>query len=94
MNLRFRWIPRTGRCSGHDINAFCVDSADSLGAVPATAEYAGIPAKEFLAALAVAYQVQCRLSDAAPDRAPLDSGVKAVKNLEKISVRNLAMHLV
>ena len=50
--------------------------------------------RKVLAALAVAYQVQCRLSDAAPDRAPLDSGVKAVKNLEKISVRNLAMHLV
>jgi len=42
--------------------------SDSLGAVLAAAEYAGIPGKEFLAALAVAYQVQCRLSDAAPVR--------------------------
>ena len=43
--------------------------SDSLGAVLGAAEYAGIPGKEFLAALAVAYQVQCRLSDAAPVRA-------------------------
>ena len=43
--------------------------SDSLGAVLAAAEYAGIPGKEFLTALAVAYQVQCRLSDAAPVRA-------------------------
>ena len=32
--------------------------SDSLGAVLAAAEYAGIPGKEFLTALAVAYQVQ------------------------------------
>jgi len=43
--------------------------SDSLGAVLAAAEYAGIPGKEFLTALAVAYQVQCRLSDVAPVRA-------------------------
>jgi 2-methylcitrate dehydratase len=43
--------------------------SDSLGAVLAAAEYAGISGKEFLAALAVAYQIQCRLSDAAPVRA-------------------------
>jgi 2-methylcitrate dehydratase len=42
--------------------------SDSLGAVLAAAEYAGVPGKEFLAALAVAYQVQCRLSDEAPVR--------------------------
>jgi 2-methylcitrate dehydratase len=42
--------------------------SDSLGAVLAAAEYAGIPGKEFLTALAVAYQVQCRLSDEAPVR--------------------------
>ena len=35
----------------------------------AAEEYAGIQGKEFLAALAVAYQVHCRLSDAAPVRA-------------------------
>ena len=43
--------------------------SDSLGAVLAAAEYAGISGKEFLTALAVAYQIQCRLSDAAPVRA-------------------------
>jgi 2-methylcitrate dehydratase len=43
--------------------------SDSLGAVLAAAEYAGISGKEFLTALAVAYQVQCRLSEAAPVRA-------------------------
>ena len=42
--------------------------SDSLGAVLAASEYAGISGKDFLAALAVAYQVQCRLSDAAPVR--------------------------
>jgi len=42
--------------------------SDSLGAVLAAAEYAGISGKAFLTSLAVAYQVQCRLSDAAPLR--------------------------
>ncbi len=43
--------------------------SDSLGAVLAASESAGISGRRFLAALAVAYQVQCRLSDAAPLRA-------------------------
>jgi len=43
--------------------------SDSLGAVLAAAEYAGVSGKELMTALAVAYQVQCRLSDAAPLRA-------------------------
>ncbi len=43
--------------------------SDNLGAVLAGAEYAGRSGRELLAALAVAYQVQCRLSDAAPVRA-------------------------
>jgi 2-methylcitrate dehydratase len=43
--------------------------SDNLGAVLAAAEYAGLGGRGFLAALAVAYQVQCRLSDAAPVRA-------------------------
>lgn len=42
--------------------------SDNLGAVLATAEYRGATGKEFLGALAVAYQVQCRLSDEAPVR--------------------------
>src|SRR5690606_3038669 len=36
--------------------------------VLAAAEYAGATGRTFLAALAVAYQVQCRLSDEAPVR--------------------------
>jgi 2-methylcitrate dehydratase len=43
--------------------------SDNLGAVLAASEYAGNTGKEFLTALAVAYQVQCRLSEAAPVRA-------------------------
>src|SRR5437016_7624507 len=43
--------------------------SDNLGAVLAAAEYAGGSGKDFLTALAVAYQVQCRLSDVAPVRA-------------------------
>src|SRR5437667_2729106 len=43
--------------------------SDNLGAVLAACEYAGGSGKDFLTALAVAYQVQCRLSDVAPVRA-------------------------
>lgn len=43
--------------------------SDNLGAVLAAAEYANRNGKEFLTALALAYQVQCRLSDVAPVRA-------------------------
>ncbi len=43
--------------------------SDNLGAVLAAAEYADGSGKELLTALAVAYQVQCRLSDVAPVRA-------------------------
>ena len=43
--------------------------SDNLGAVLAASEYAQRNGKDFLTALAVAYQVQCRLSDAAPVRA-------------------------
>ncbi|MGH7501342.1 MAG: MmgE/PrpD family protein [Longimicrobiales bacterium] len=42
--------------------------SDNLGAVMAAAEYAGASGRDFLAALALAYQVQCRLSDVAPVR--------------------------
>lgn len=42
--------------------------SDNLGPVLAAAEYAGASGRDFLAALALAYQVQCRLSDAAPVR--------------------------
>ncbi len=43
--------------------------SDNLGAVLAAAEYAGQDGRNFLSAMAVAYQVQCRLSDVAPVRA-------------------------
>lgn len=43
--------------------------SDNLGAVLAATEYASGTGKDVLTALAVAYQVQCRLSDAAPVRA-------------------------
>ncbi|MCM8747753.1 MmgE/PrpD family protein [Thermomicrobiaceae bacterium CFH 74404] len=43
--------------------------SDNLSAVLAAAEYAGASGRELLAALAVAYQVQCRLSEVAPVRA-------------------------
>jgi 2-methylcitrate dehydratase len=43
--------------------------SDNMGATLAAAEYARRSGREFLAALAVAYQVQCRLSDVAPVRA-------------------------
>ena len=43
--------------------------SDNLGAVLAASEYAHKSGREFLTALALAYQVQCRLSDVAPVRA-------------------------
>ena len=43
--------------------------SDNLGAVLAACEYARAGGKDLLCALAVAYQVQCRLSDEAPVRA-------------------------
>ncbi len=43
--------------------------SDNLGAVLAASEYAHRHGREFLTALAIAYQVQCRLSDVAPVRA-------------------------
>jgi 2-methylcitrate dehydratase len=43
--------------------------SDNLGAVLAASEYARRSGRDFLTALAVAYQVQCRLSDVAPVRA-------------------------
>jgi 2-methylcitrate dehydratase len=42
--------------------------SDNIGTLLATSEYARRSGKDFLCALAVAYQVQCRLSDIAPVR--------------------------
>jgi 2-methylcitrate dehydratase len=43
--------------------------SDNVGAVLAAAQFAGADGRDLLAALAVAYQVQCRLADEAPVRA-------------------------
>lgn len=43
--------------------------SDNLGAVLAAAEFKDASGEDFLTALAIAYQVQCRLSDEAPVRA-------------------------
>lgn len=42
--------------------------SDNIGSILAAGETNDIPGKEFLTALAIAYQVQCRLSDEAPVR--------------------------
>ena len=42
--------------------------SDNIGTVLAATEYADRDGKDFLTALAIAYQVQCRLSDVAPVR--------------------------
>jgi 2-methylcitrate dehydratase len=42
--------------------------SDNVAPVLAAAEYSGASGQEFMTALAVAYQVQCRLSDVAPVR--------------------------
>ncbi|MFO7799247.1 MAG: MmgE/PrpD family protein [Rhodohalobacter sp.] len=42
--------------------------SDNIGAILAAGEMTGLGGREFLTALAVAYQVQCRLSDEAPVR--------------------------
>lgn len=43
--------------------------SDNLGAILAASEYARRNGKDFMTALTIAYQVQCRLSDVAPVRA-------------------------
>ena len=43
--------------------------SDNLAAILAASEYSGASGSDFLTALAVAYQVQCRLSEVAPVRA-------------------------
>lgn len=42
--------------------------SDNIGSILAAAQYADKDGKDFLTALAIAYQVQCRLSDVAPVR--------------------------
>ncbi len=43
--------------------------SDNIGSILAAGETTGLNGKDFLTALAIAYQVQCRLSDEAPVRA-------------------------
>ena len=43
--------------------------SDNLGAILAAGEFAGATGRDLMTALAVAYQVQCRLSEVAPVRA-------------------------
>lgn len=73
--------------------------SDNLGAVLAAAEQAGRSGRELLVALAVAYQVQCRLSDEAPVRAKgfdhtvqgayaAAAGVAKALNLEQGQIAN------
>ncbi len=42
--------------------------SDNIGSILAATEYADSDGKDFLTALAIAYQIQCRLSDVAPVR--------------------------
>jgi 2-methylcitrate dehydratase len=46
-----------------------VDPSDNLGAILAAGEFIGATGRDLMTALAVAYQIQCRLCDAAPVRA-------------------------
>lgn len=73
--------------------------SDNLGAVFAAGEYAHGSGKDLLTALAVAYQVQCRLSDVAPVRAKgfdhttlgsfaVASGVARALNLDQAQTAN------
>jgi 2-methylcitrate dehydratase len=73
--------------------------SDNLGAVMAAGEFAGASGKDFLTALAVAYQVQCRLSEVAPVRAKgfdhttqgayaLAAGISKVLHLDRVKTAN------
>ena len=73
--------------------------SDNLGAVLAACEYFGGDGKDFLTALAVAYQVQCRLSDVAPVRLKgfdhttqgayaLAAGVSKALHLDQVKTAN------
>lgn len=73
--------------------------SDNLGAVLAACEYAGASGRDLLVALAVAYQVQCRLSEVAPVRArgfdhttqgayALAAGISKALNLDRQKTAN------
>jgi 2-methylcitrate dehydratase len=73
--------------------------SDNLGATLAAAEYARRSGRDFMTALAVAYQIQCRLSDVAPVRArgfdhttqgsfAVAAGVSKALGLDKVRTAN------
>jgi 2-methylcitrate dehydratase len=73
--------------------------SDNLGAILAACEYTDGTGMDFLTALTVAYQVQCRLSDVAPVRAKgfdhttqgayaLAAGVSKALHLEQVKTAN------
>jgi 2-methylcitrate dehydratase len=73
--------------------------SDNLGAVLAAAEYAKRDGRDLLTALAVAYQIQCRLSDVAPVRAKgfdhstqgsyaIAAGVSKALRLDRVQTAN------
>jgi 2-methylcitrate dehydratase len=68
--------------------------SDNLGAALAACEYAHKNGNEFLAALALAYQVQCRLPDVAPVRAKGSDHTTQSANAIAISgTANNALHV-
>lgn len=69
-----------------------IHPSDNLGAVLAAAEYAGAPGRDFMAALALAYQVQCRLADAARSEARgFDQGVAGAYSAAAGAARALGL---
>ena len=73
--------------------------SDNLGAILAAGEFAGATGRDLMTALAVAYQVQCRLSDVAPVRArgfdhtvqgayAVASGVSKILGLDRSQTAN------
>jgi 2-methylcitrate dehydratase len=73
--------------------------SDNLGAILAAGEFAGATGRDLMTALAVAYQVQCRLSEVAPVRArgfdhtvqgayAVASGVSKILGLDRSQTAN------
>ncbi|MBI3127691.1 MAG: MmgE/PrpD family protein [Candidatus Tectomicrobia bacterium] len=70
-----------------------VHPSDNLGAVLAAAEYAGASGTDFIPALALAYQVQCRLADVAGSEARgFDQGVAGAYGSAAGAARALGLH--
>ena len=77
--------------------------SDNLGAILAAGEYIGATGRDLMTALAVAYQVQCRLCDVAPVRArgfdhtvqgayAVAAGVSRILELDPITDRQRHRH--